>query len=667
MAAKTYHKTLLSISLFFGVFAVSETAHAKTIYVDDDGPADFNNIQAAINVAGDGDVVIVAEGRYFENISFNGKNITLRTTDPNDPNVTAATIIDGRNSGTVVTFNNGEDANCVLNGFTITNGYARSGGGIYCFGSSPKLTNCTFSSNSSEHAGGGMYNYKANPILRNCTFIENSTDFQGGGMENDHSSTKLTNCTFSGNWSGNNGGGMEDADSITTLTNCTFSGNSSLHGGGGMLIISSNTTLTDCTFNENSADFQGGGMENFMSTTTLTNCTFNGNWSGHNGGGMENNNSSTTVTNCTFSSNSSVHAGGGMENISGNTTLTNCTFNENSTDSQGGGMENFMSTTTLTNCTFSGNWSGHEGGGMENFKSSLILTNCTFSANTAESGGGMYNYDCSLGLINCIFSGNSADNRGGGIYNLRTAPTLTNCTFAGNLAPNGKALACDSFNQPLPGDFRMNNCILWGGGDQIWNIDGSTITINYSDVQGGWPGKGNIDADPLFIEPGYWNANGLWIDGDYHLLQDSPCIDTGDPNYIAKPNETDLDGKPRIVGGRIDMGAYETPVFAGARILPRTINLASEGNWISCYIWLPDEYDVADIEPNSIFLEDEIKLVQFSVDEQSQLATAIFNRKDVQGILVLGDIELKITGRLTDGTVFEATDTIKVIDKEGKK
>jgi hypothetical protein len=115
------------------------------------------------------------------------------------------------------------------------------------------------------------------------------------------------------------------------------------------------------------------------------------------------------------------------------------------------------------------------------------------------------------------------------------------------------------------------------------------------------------------------------------------------------------------------MGAYEAPILAEARILPRTINLASKGKLITCYIWLPDEYDVADIEPNSILLEDEIQHVQFSVDEQAQVATARFTREDVQPILDLGDINLKITGRLTDGTVFEGTDTIKVINKAAKK
>jgi len=153
------------------------------------------------------------------------------------------------------------------------------------------------------------------------------------------------------------------------------------------------------------------------------------------------------------------------------------------------------------------------------------------------------------------------------------------------------------------------------------------------------------------------------------LLPDSPCINAGDPNYIAEPNETDLDGNPRVMGGRIDMGAYEysPPIQAEVKIVPRTINLASKGNWITCYICLSEQYNVADIEPNSIFLEGQIQPEQFSVDEQQQVATARFSRQDVPPILEAGDLNLKITGLVSDGTWFEATDTIKVIGKAGKK
>jgi len=72
--------------------------------------------------------------------------------------------------------------------------------------------------------------------------------------------------------------------------------------------------------------------------------------------------------------------------------------------------------------------------------------------------------------------------------------------------------------------------------------------VSYCDVQGGWPGEGNIDEDPLFVDPG---------NGNIHLLSQSPCIDRGDPDFQPGPGETDIDGDPRVINGRVDMGSDE--------------------------------------------------------------------------------------------------------------
>ena len=142
------------------------------------------------------------------------------------------------NSYSVVT---GVDG-ATIDGFTVTDGYAgatgmgqTNGGGMYNYGSSPTVTNCTFSGNSADDAGGGMYNVNTSlPTVTNCTFSDNSAEWDGGGMANSGSSPTVTNCTFSGNSAGSVGGGMNNFSSSPTVTNCTFSGNSADDYGGGM-------------------------------------------------------------------------------------------------------------------------------------------------------------------------------------------------------------------------------------------------------------------------------------------------------------------------------------------------------------------------------------------------------------------------------------------------
>lgn len=228
-------------------------------------------------------------------------------------------------------------------------------------------------------------------------------------------------------------------------------------------------------------------------------------------------------------------------------------------NSKGGGMYNDTGSPTLSNCMFVENAAGCEGGGIYNLHSNPILTNCTFQRNSAAAwsigrGGGMYNHQSSPTLTNCTFTDNPATSEGGGMYNGgQSSPTVTNCILWGNTAPTGP---------------------------QIHNDETSWTIVTCSDVQGGHPGQGNIDVEPCFVDPGYWDANGVWIDGNYHLLQTSACINAGDNNSLpadtqdldgdsntTEPIPFDLDGNPRIVYEVVDMGAFEfdnTPAIANA-------------------------------------------------------------------------------------------------------
>ncbi len=235
-------------------------------------PDDFSTIQAGIDGSSNGDTVIVRDGTYFENINFNGKAITLKS--ENGP---ATTIIDGNQAGNVVRIESGEGSDSVFEGFTVTNGNAFQGGGMYCRNdSSPTLTDCTFTNNTATYGSGGMFSYSSSPTLTDCTFTNNTASYEGGGMVcNEYSSPTLNNCTFTNNTANDDGGGMVCSSSTPTLTDCTFADNTARDSGGGAWFSGSPSTLDNCTFTNNTATYgSGGGMFCFFSSPTLDNCIF---------------------------------------------------------------------------------------------------------------------------------------------------------------------------------------------------------------------------------------------------------------------------------------------------------------------------------------------------------------------------------------------------------
>jgi predicted outer membrane repeat protein len=312
--------------------------------VDRPVPGVYPTIQAAIDASVDGDTVVVEPNTYYERINFGGKSITVTSTDPNDPSVVAATVIDASGSGTVVTFPDAASANCLLAGFTVTNGNSSgSGGGIYC--------------------GNGTF------TINNCIITGNSAS-NGGGIYSDYAGLTVTGCTFSGNVANepghfNGGGGIFTHYGKSVLTNCTFSENMAPNSsGGGIRSIEGELILADCTFTSNSAAEEGGGVATDYKSVTVTNCTFSGN-SANWGGGMNNSHWGATAINCIFTGNS-AQRGAGI-----------CTKDLRYGDQ----------TLRLSNCTLSGNVADAYGGAVcYQHGGSLMLTDCIVWGNIANEG-----------------------------------------------------------------------------------------------------------------------------------------------------------------------------------------------------------------------------------------------------------------------------------------
>ena len=252
--------------------------------------------------------------------------------------------------------------------------------------------------------------------------------------------------------------------------------------------------------------------------------------------------SSPTITNCIISDNFST----GIYCDESSPIITDCMVFGNSwpKGEAGGGVRcGHSSNPTIANCTISGNFAG----GLACYDSSNpTIVNCRISGNSAGWGGGI---SCGWGsrprIVNCTISGNSAD-YGGGIYDGSTGLQMTNCTVTDNMAAiyGGGIYGCSNSST-------IANCILWNDTPEEIYVFSGWPTLSYCDIQGGWPGTGNIDVDPMFVDP---------EGGNYHLLWDSPCIDAGDNSVPNLPAE-DLDGYPRIQFGKtsltVDMGAYE--------------------------------------------------------------------------------------------------------------
>ena len=336
----------------------------------------------------------------------------------------------------------------------------------------------------------------------------------------------------------------EDIECI--LSGLTITGGNSTSGGAIHCKSSKRTiTITDCLITGNTSG-EGGGINNYQNDLILINCTFSHNSSNGQGGAIASNGGRLELTDCTFKANEALFGtGGGIYIRNDELTLNDCTFSANSASDDGGGINSDYASVTITNCTFSENSSGQRGGGLNNSHASTNATNCIFSENLAEEGAGISTKHLYLGdltINNCTFYGNLADLYGGAVSNWKQGNlTLTNCILWGNFADEGPQIAVQQ-----TGSLSVTYCCIQGNEMDIYTD--AAVTLEFG---------GNIGDDPCFADDansdwhlksttGRWDANNnVWlIDG-----QNSPCIDTGDPN-----SDWTMELWPH--GKRINIGAF---------------------------------------------------------------------------------------------------------------
>jgi hypothetical protein len=379
---------------------------------------------------------------------------------------------------------------------------------------------------------------------------------------------------YGNRWSGWTGGGILCWEASPTIVTCTAIQNRADHGGG-VLCLNSHVTLTDCIIAENSAEYGGGINSPSRSSPILTNCTIRDNSATQSAGGVESwDNSSVTMTDCTITENSAgQYGGGGMCDNNSSMIMTNCNITDNASVMGGGAIVcSRNSSMTTTDCIMIGNMAGSVGGAIEcAHSSSGTFINCTITCNTAAWGGGglACAHRGTLMIVNnCTIWGNSAGSSygGGGVgCFVSSSAEITNSIIHGNTSPMGEQIALTHSGLALTVAYSNVD-----GGQEAVYVESSS-TLNWD--------EGNIDADPLFAEPGHWadindpnivvepdDPNVVWVDGDYHLKSEagrwdpiskswvldavtSPCIDRGDPN-------SPVGEEPDPNGGIVNMGAY---------------------------------------------------------------------------------------------------------------
>lgn len=324
-------------------FEVPESSHANETNDLIRVPEDYEKIQDALDSAQSGDEIVVAEGIYNETINFNGKEVVLRSQNPESSETVAATIIDGNNNGSTVTFNSGESRDAVIKGFTITGGsgtrdqysitsYSGSrlnfernyGGGVLITGkSNPTVSNNLIIDNITQSIGADVLGLgggiaildDSSPLIENNTVKENKSQGHGGGIAVWYkSSPEIKNNIIENNYASEIAGGILVAMMCEpVISGNTVNSNQSDDWSGGIYVAHmSKADITDNIISQNRADTGAGIFVRQTDGVVISDNRLEGNVATRNGGAIYLDNEASVRAENNLIENNSARSGGGI-------------------------------------------------------------------------------------------------------------------------------------------------------------------------------------------------------------------------------------------------------------------------------------------------------------------------------------------------------------------
>ena len=491
--------------------------------------------------------IYLAEGTYSPSINSEQFPIVL----PNNVHLIGAgveaTIIDAEadadNQAATVIIK--EVENVILADVTLTGGFSESHG---CAG------------------GGGL------AIVAEDMF--NLYEGDGGTGVDAFTTPLIENVIIEGNHSSNGGGLSFFRTHGPVLNNVIIRNNTSASFGGGVFCYGGGITMTNVTVTENvNGDEQGGGMMLAGSEGTLDNMTITNNISNVHGGGIWTNSSGGPdgsdgwiMTNSTITGNTAANLGGGISFAWSHSTISNSIISGNTSGWGGGGINGIQSGFTIKYSIIKDNYTQGHGGGIRTGGELYdgleppVIEDCIVPRNESEAyGGGIIlidNIDAVISRTSVV--NNHAAGYTGGIRLYNTTATITNVTVSENTSGGGGGIGVISDS-----GVDIANSIVWDNTGEEVAINSSSANVTYSDIQGGYEGEGNMNADPLFTDAD---------NDDFTLQPESPCIDAGTADL-------DFDGTDDIgyAGSAPDMGAYELGGILGCTD-PEAENFDPEAN-----------------------------------------------------------------------------------------